>query len=302
MIPKIIHQIWVGPEPLLKEYVPLIEKLKTIHPGWEHLLWTEENLPDQTIRSEWRNRLRMPAERSDLLRYELLYLYGGIYLDVDFEFLKPMNPILEMAPIVVADIKEGRVNNAFIASVPHHPIIRSMIEESEPREVFGLDKAASGSHFVDRILGPHKGSSDVKILPVASFYSTTPTEESFATHLWGRSWKDERGWKKAAVRAEKRLLDAEKRAVLAEKRFHEASERVHKLMRIRDLAQGTEKSEAYTAKSAPNNVVGEAMKAKEKKDNGDATTIDKKVHSLARGDFDSAVYWENRYSKPTFPG
>lgn len=210
MISKIIHQIWVGPNPLPETYVPLIEKIKAIHPDWEHHLWTEDNLPKEAIRDEWRNKLRMPAERSDLLRLDLLYKLGGIYLDIDFDLHKPLDPILEMAPIVVCDLKPGRINNAFIAAVPAHPIVHKMIMEAKPREYFGLDKEASGSLFVDRMLEPYKGEQ-VMVLPPACFYALEPTEESYATHLYDRSWKQEEDWKKIALRAEKRLLVARER-------------------------------------------------------------------------------------------
>jgi hypothetical protein len=223
LIPRLIHQIWVGPKPLPEEYAALIDKTKAMHPNWEHRLWTEKTLPDESIRSEWRNKLRMPAERSDLLRLELLYKFGGIYLDVDFALLKPLDPLLELAPIVVCDLKPGRVNNAFIASVPGHPIIRTMISEATPREFFGLDKRASGSLFVDRMLKPHRNSNQVNFLPPVCFYSTSPNEESYAMHFFDRSWKDEQGWKRAALLAEDRLKAANSRIEELEKVTAQAS-------------------------------------------------------------------------------
>ncbi len=211
MIPKIIHQIWVGPNPLPEKYAPLVAKIGPMHSDWVHHLWTEDNLPEDTIRNEWRERLRMPAERSDLLRLELLYKFGGIYLDIDFDVLKRLDPILSMAPIVVGNLKEWRVNNAFMATVPGHPVMRAMIDEAMPRIYFGLDKEASGSLFVDNMLKPYKDTPEVKLLPPECFYVDVPTSESFATHYFDRSWKDDGGWKKSALKAEKRLQTAQER-------------------------------------------------------------------------------------------
>ncbi len=216
MIPKIIHQIWVGPNALPEKYAPLVAKIGQMHEGWVHHLWTEDNLPEETIRNEWRERLRVPAERSDLLRLELLYKLGGFYLDIDFDVLRSLEPIRAMAPIVVGNLKERRVNNAFIAAEPGHPIIAAMLAEAKPQIYHGLDKEASGSLFVDRMLGPHKQTDQVRLLAPVAFYSDVPTEESFAVHLADRSWKDDEGWKEAAIRAERRLAGAQERIRLLE--------------------------------------------------------------------------------------
>ena len=42
MIPKIIHQIWLGD----KDLMPLncMKTVKEIHYDWQYYLWTEENL------------------------------------------------------------------------------------------------------------------------------------------------------------------------------------------------------------------------------------------------------------------
>jgi hypothetical protein len=71
-IPRIIHQIWLGPSPLPEQDAAYVETWKQLHPDWEHRLWTEDDLAGDTGRPETRERLRVPAERSDLLRLELV--------------------------------------------------------------------------------------------------------------------------------------------------------------------------------------------------------------------------------------
>src|SRR5205807_3001839 len=73
MVPRIIHQIWVGPDPLPGELRGYVDSWKRQHPDWEHRLWTEDSLPRDLVRPESRERLRHPAERSDILRLELLW-------------------------------------------------------------------------------------------------------------------------------------------------------------------------------------------------------------------------------------
>src|SRR5947209_2921327 len=86
-IPLILHRIWVGPDPLPEEFVAYGESWARHHPGWEQRLWTEDDLPE--IRwDEIRDRRRVPAERANLLRYELLLDFGCVYVDADLECLR----------------------------------------------------------------------------------------------------------------------------------------------------------------------------------------------------------------------
>ena len=59
-IPRIIHRIWVGPEELPAEFAAFGEQWADMHPGWEHRLWTEDNLPGDVRRSEVLDRNRIP--------------------------------------------------------------------------------------------------------------------------------------------------------------------------------------------------------------------------------------------------
>ena len=45
MIPRVFHQVWVGPEPLPDEYRRYGQTWLQHNPGWVLELWTDENLP-----------------------------------------------------------------------------------------------------------------------------------------------------------------------------------------------------------------------------------------------------------------
>src|SRR5271157_4561121 len=84
-IPKIIHQIWLGGD-LPKKYFKLIETFKKFNPDWIHMLWTDENIKDlDLINKEIFDKQINMGSKSDILRYEILKKYGGIYFDTDFE-------------------------------------------------------------------------------------------------------------------------------------------------------------------------------------------------------------------------
>ena len=95
MIPRVFHQIWLGERPF--PYERERETWLRHHPDWEHRLWTEAELPGDLELTEAANLLRQPAERADILRLELLHRHGGVYLDADFECLKPIDPLLDGA-------------------------------------------------------------------------------------------------------------------------------------------------------------------------------------------------------------
>ena len=73
MVPRILHQIWLGDQPFPDDFAGYRETWLRHHPDWEHRFWTEDNLPGGLRRTEVYERLRMPAERSDILRLEVLF-------------------------------------------------------------------------------------------------------------------------------------------------------------------------------------------------------------------------------------
>ena len=88
MIPRIIHQFWVGSK---KRPVKLMNHCRDLHKGWEYRLWTEENmfpLQNQKTYDCGSNNFK-----SDVARYELLQQYGGFYLDADTLCRRSLEPL-----------------------------------------------------------------------------------------------------------------------------------------------------------------------------------------------------------------
>ncbi len=213
MIPRIIHQIWLGRNPLPDEFATYVESWKHNHPGWEHRLWTEENIPTDLRRPEALERIRHPVERADILRYELLWRHGGVYVDTDFECRRSMEPDIGEAELFTAYLKpknvvkaRERVNNAFIGALPGHPLLDRALRELRPQEWHGFDRSASGSTFFNELV---KEFPDVHILPAELIYPNSPAQEETAIciHHYARSWFEAEGFRKAAHRAEKRLYE-----------------------------------------------------------------------------------------------
>lgn len=205
MVPRILHQIWLGDQPLPDDFARYRETWLEHHPHWEHRFWTEENLPSDLRRPEVYERLRYPAERSDILRLEVLWREGGVYVDTDFECHRPLDDVIGDHEFFTAPLKpNGWVNNAFLGSTPGHPILDRALRELRPREFHGYDKHGTGPRFVDTLLKDHPG--EVTLLPAELFYQTSPgqLETAVATHHAAGSWKSVDSYRRAVKLAEQR--------------------------------------------------------------------------------------------------
>lgn len=92
-IPKIIHQIYEnysGPSVLLLQ---LGKTWKEHHPDWEYRFWNKESI-DNFMKKYYPelipiyNVFRYPVQRWDAIRYLILYQIGGLYVDLDYEYLE----------------------------------------------------------------------------------------------------------------------------------------------------------------------------------------------------------------------
>ena len=229
MIPHVFHQIWLGPDPLPREYAAYQGTWQRRHPGWELRLWTEENLPDDLERKEIYELLRRPAERSDMLRLELLHRHGGVYVDADFECRRSIEALVDGVDFFCAYIDPGRVNNALIGSVPGHGLLERGIHELRPRTTFGpVDKEGTGPLFFNRLVS---GDPGVTIFAEELFYPRTPTEAegAYAVHHAARSWKEPADLLLDAVRAEQRLAIVQDELAKSEERLRLAQEELDAL-------------------------------------------------------------------------
>src|SRR5690606_30927361 len=67
--------------------------------------------------------------RADIARLELLYRYGGVYVDCDTEPLRPIDELREHALFLPESANDPRfVTNAVIGAEPKHPFIGLLIE------------------------------------------------------------------------------------------------------------------------------------------------------------------------------
>jgi len=97
MINKNIHQIWVGKYNIPKRELKLSQEIKEKHNNYEYYLWTDDNLPE--IPENLQKMYDVMYEKkdyvycADMLRWIVVYNYGGWYLDIDWEFIKSLDTL-----------------------------------------------------------------------------------------------------------------------------------------------------------------------------------------------------------------
>jgi inositol phosphorylceramide mannosyltransferase catalytic subunit len=219
-IPKKIHMIWFGSKPPVFVKT-MFESWKKFHPTWKVKLWNEEEAKGYGLKNnEAFTTAKNYGEKSDIFRYELLEREGGIYVDTDFECLKPFDELCQTADFFTGlayATGEPFVYNGIIGASPHHPIMKRAVEQ--------LSKGNGDSSF-QRILyttGPHFFTKSfmetvwpannapgnigtVVAFPISYFYPFPDTErgnfhdtelakktwvcaDTYAIHYWKISWQ-----------------------------------------------------------------------------------------------------------------
>lgn len=95
MIPKKIHYCWFGRAPLPNLALKCIASWKKFCPDYEFCFWNEDNFDvTQTLYTKEAYENRKYAFVTDYVRLWAIYNYGGIYMDIDVEVLKPLDRFL----------------------------------------------------------------------------------------------------------------------------------------------------------------------------------------------------------------
>jgi mannosyltransferase OCH1-like enzyme len=223
LIPRLFHQIWLGREPFPAEYARRQASWLAHHPGWELRFWTEADLPapEELRRIEALERLRTPLERTDILRLEVLWRFGGVYVDVDLECVRSIEPLIADATFVIARTRRGRVDTAMLAAVAAHPILARALDEIQPREFPGYDKSATGSRFLDRLLADESGVTYVD-QELITLPRSREAENAYAVRQTGYGDTLDRVWH-AVLKAERRAAAAQKEAAAWQAKYEQVA-------------------------------------------------------------------------------
>lgn len=210
MIPRTIHRIWIGgPQP---DWLDGFDRTwHHHHPHWNHVMWD-----DNTVRSlfpldnqdlydragELTEQGHVPQFRADVLRYEILWRYGGLYVDADFCCYRPVDPLLENCDAVSAFEVDGKwAVNGFLGATKGHRFVRRLIDglpDSARAKAGQAPTRISGPQYLTGIWRQHPdeltvlprkhffpyqpSAVDVKRFPVDHDFTGDP--DVYAVHVW----------------------------------------------------------------------------------------------------------------------
>ena len=124
-IPKILHQVWLGPSPIPEEFIRWRNEWKKLHPDWEYMLHTDNDVPDDL--KKYIDTCSHYSSKSNILRLYVIFKYGGVYCDTDFEWNKNIDSFLDNKFIIAK--QHGDIYcNAFFGSVKNNEIIKFQLD------------------------------------------------------------------------------------------------------------------------------------------------------------------------------
>ena len=96
MIPKIIHYCWFGGNEIPEKEQKCINSWKKFCPDYKIIEWNETNYDiGKNIYIKQAAEAKKWAFVSDYVRLDVIYQFGGIYLDTDVEVIRSLDPLLK---------------------------------------------------------------------------------------------------------------------------------------------------------------------------------------------------------------
>ena len=242
-IPKIVHQTWK--ETKVPRHLQAFQQTwRTQHPDWAYRLWTDAD-NRALIREHYAWFLPIydnypePIMRVDAARYFILFHHGGLYIDLDFECLRPVDSLLADKQFVIGLEPTEHLErvmpqerhlkhilcNAFIASVPRHPFWPHLFKQLVGRHLEPHPLDATGPFLLTEAYGSFGQQESMSVESANRLYplserqlwqennkrrkSCPIPDEAYAVHHWqGTWWRKERGWIK---QNKQKLLDLSKK-------------------------------------------------------------------------------------------
>lgn len=224
-IPKVIHFIWLGPKPFPRESIENVRGWIANHPDWKVKFWTDRirPLPHPQMELCLLNQFTFcklepffyqsdnMAERSDVLRYEILFQEGGVYVDHDVKCIKSFAPFHHAydfycgmeVPYPTSLSSSLLPTNNIVGAKAGHILLKNIMDwladhwQQIEKDYPGTDRDAVINRVAHRtfvvlgenfkIFSNHQGNKDIAL---PSYYFNAPEEEKaiFAQHQYKGTW------------------------------------------------------------------------------------------------------------------
>ncbi|HMV69458.1 MAG TPA: glycosyltransferase, partial [Myxococcota bacterium] len=235
-IPPIVHQTWRDRE-IPARWLDFHASWRRHHPAWTHRLWTDDELRALVAaEAPWLlpiyDAYPDPIERVDVARVVVLRACGGLYVDLDYECLRPHDALLadhELALALEPDVHARQrglsrlVCNAWMASAPRHPfwdhVLARFVREAHHPGALEATGPVMLTRCVQTWRRPLHLLPAERVCPLDSHATDVPPEDAHrlaalcppdavALHHWSGSW-----WRGRTLPHPVELLDGGRRVV-----------------------------------------------------------------------------------------
>jgi inositol phosphorylceramide mannosyltransferase catalytic subunit len=164
VIERTIHRLWLGPRPMPARFREYGAAWAALNPGWTVHDWSWHDLPDdlanQDVMDDLRTRctsgnsIELPTQLADIIDYDLIYRFGGIYLNADIQPVRPLVPEMTDGRCWATreDDHTPYAVNAAMGGPAGHPFWKAVVEEL-PRRYWHL--RGQGYQEMNQLTGPH---------------------------------------------------------------------------------------------------------------------------------------------------
>lgn len=177
-IPAILHLVWVGPHPrpvVLDQY---ISQWKTLMPEWTVRVWGNEDINLEEFDQETLSlieKAQTGVQKADIMRYHIVFKYGGVYMDADVEPFQSLHPLLyQPFSILIChdlDVTWPYISIGFFAASPNHPVMQNCCRLLPTVELNnGAPHMNTGPRLMGRALFEYQYSEKFGLLPIQAFY------------------------------------------------------------------------------------------------------------------------------------
>ena len=137
---KIIHQIYdKQPTGLYNRWSTSV---KNHLPGWQYILWNDVSI-NVFVKKYFPTKLKLldnynyNIQRWDAVRYMILYQYGGIYVDMDVEFFRDVETLIDSPVTLFREYMDRAIYNEYYKYFPTEmPLITNSIFYTDAKHPF----------------------------------------------------------------------------------------------------------------------------------------------------------------------
>jgi inositol phosphorylceramide mannosyltransferase catalytic subunit len=170
-----VHSVWIGPNPAPRVWMDSVQNFSEKY-KYTYILWDNQRVENFPMK----NRKHFVAAQSwagkaDILRYEILEKYGGIYIDADTVIVQHamLNLLLQTFNDDSAfgyEDDNGLIANGVIVAKKHSAFMQALIDAIPLRDHSEPAWRATGPLFVTDMYQRYKNTIDIRVYPSIWFY------------------------------------------------------------------------------------------------------------------------------------